>query len=240
MIMVVLVAAVPLLVYTQEFPEQEELDLESTKMGESSTQDIVAVIPKDKLLPRLESEWLSQYDSLEEFESIQSTIKSYVTTELPNNGWNQAMVKEQIVIQNFDTIIGKRGHGHEIVALFVAKQKILGVYDASDEVKKYHKWSAAQTTIPTTLNKIDQRIGELVGNDTIHLVPAAVEAYNNMAAHGAIPHDLREMDISYWAMITNMSICSYDPTCDPETIQRLHANTAGMSENDIVSNSTML
>ena len=72
------------------------------------------------------------------------------------------------------------------------------------------------------MTEIDQRISEIAGDNSTQQVSAVVETYNNMAAHGAVPHDLHELDVDYWLMVTNTSICSYADNCEPEEIQKRH------------------
>lgn len=181
-----------------------------------------AKIPDDALIERTYDNWISQYKNNDEFEKTQTTVKEYVIANLPNNGWNQVMQKEQIRIQNFDTIIGKRGYDNEIVALFVAKQKALGTYDPSDAVSKYHEWVSQQVTVPKTVEDIDSRLTEIVDEKNIQLVSDFVTSYNNMAEHGNVPRELIESDLNYWVMTGHLAVCSYDPSCNSSELRSLY------------------
>ncbi|MGI9567813.1 MAG: hypothetical protein ACR2LL_12485 [Nitrosopumilus sp.] len=191
-------------------------------MNLAEAQNTSDKIPDDKLMERTGDNWKAQYKNDAEFEASQNTLKTYVAAELPDNGWNQAMVKDQIRIQNFDTIIEKRGFGHEIVALVVAKEQILGTYDSSDAVAQYHEWVTTQTNIPKTVEEIDQRLSEIVDTNSMKLVPHLVETYNDMAEHGNVPKELIEKDVNFWIMTGNVAVCSYDEECNEEELKELH------------------
>jgi hypothetical protein len=174
-------------------------------------------IPDSELVDRMGDKWKNQYKNDEEFNNSRAEIIAYVTGDHPDNKWNKIMVKEHIRIQNFETLIDNRGHGLELVSLFAAKEKLLGTYSPSDQVKKYHDWTASQYEIPTTVDAIDERIHEIIG-DRKYMPHAkqAVNAYNNMAEHGSVPMKLSNIDDAYWLKIAHVAVCKYDNSCDAE------------------------
>ena len=181
----------------------------------SVAQDKVYDKLPDILMERSEEKWLDQYESKSEFHKSRNAIKAYATDSHPDNEWNRIMVKENIHVDNFDTIIGKKGHGLELVSLFAAKEKLQGTYNPSDQVKKYHDWASAQYEIPNTVAAINERINEIVGDKKyIHLAKQAVKSYENMAEHGNVPHELIETDLDYWAQINAIAVCEKIVSCD--------------------------
>ena len=116
-------------------------------------------IPEQKLISRTDV-WKSKYKSDAEYEISNSELISYVTRELPDNKWNKVMVKEHIKIRNFETIIGERAMGPEIVALSVQKQKLQDKYDESQPVQKYHDWLLIQYSVSDNVSDIDGKLLE--------------------------------------------------------------------------------
>ena len=176
-------------------------------------------ISTNKIIKRIGEKWQSHYSNQEEFEKAQSEIESYVSADLPKNGWNKKMVKEQIKQHNFESIIGKRGIGHELVSLFVAKQKINGEYDATAPVAKYHEWASATYPAPDTKREINKRISYIVGDAELKtFAKMMVKSLNTMAQHGNVPTALIETDSHYWMNITGAAVCMYEPDCDSDIL----------------------
>jgi len=179
-------------------------------------------IPEDKLIQRLDNEWKSQYKSKEQFEIAQYSIEQYVNYELPQNGWNQAMQKENIRIHNFDTLIGKQGQSLEIVVLVVAKQQLQGNYHPSEPVEKFHNWISESYDTPTTVEAIDQRLQEIIGDVKYEKLSEKVtKSFNNMVKHGNVPTELLDSDVNYWITVANISICEYDVNCNPNQLRTI-------------------
>jgi hypothetical protein len=170
-------------------------------------------IPDDKLLERTTEEWRDKYSSTREFVIREGAIREYVNADLPNNGWNQVMVKENIKVHNFDTIIGKVGYGHELVALYAAKERILDTYEVTEPVRKFHDWVLSKYDTPTTTEEIDSRITSIVSETYLHLLPENVASFNNMANHGGVPPELVEKDTEYWIMVAER--------CDHDSMQKI-------------------
>jgi len=172
-------------------------------------------VPDSELLDRLGDKWTSQYTNVDEFERTQKGMKSYVNGIYQNNGWNQALVKEHIKIQNFETIIGNIGNGHEIVSLVVEKNKIQGKYDPSEPVKKFHEWISTQYSTPNTVQEIDERLLKIVGEQKfVNLAKKVAKHFDNMAEHGSVPTKLMNLDADYWITVANRSMCGYNPDCN--------------------------
>ena len=190
--------------------------------NENASDTVADKIPYDKLMDRTYDKWNNQYQSIDEFNKVEFNVRAYVNADQQQNGWNQAMVKEMKRVYNFDTIIGKSGYGHEIVSLFVAKEKTLGTYDVSDAVSKYHDWASLQYDIPTTLVEIDARILEII-EDTkfMHLAEQVVESYNNRAEHGSVLPELILQDSGFWTKQRELTLCSYLEYCDVEKLRLL-------------------
>lgn len=191
---------------------------------EAEQEKTPSKIPNEELMERAYEQWKGQYKNAEEFTIRQNAINEYVNADLPNNGWNQFMVKENIIIHNFDTLIGKVGYGHELVALYAAKDQMLGVYTATEPVMKFHEWLLTKYSVPATVEEIDARVVSIVSEKYMHLVPQYVASFNNMANQGNVPPELVEQDAKYWIMVANVAVCQYDANCDRDGIQGIFNN----------------
>ncbi|MBI5145910.1 MAG: hypothetical protein HZA84_01680 [Thaumarchaeota archaeon] len=191
-------------------------------------------IPDGKLLERTADKWHGQYKNVEEFTVRQNAIREYVTADLQNNGWNQFMVKENIRIHNFDTMIGKVGYGHELVALYAAKDRMLGIYDVTEPVAKFHDWLLSKYAIPATVEEIDARITTIVSDNYLHLAPQDVSAFNDMANQGNVPPQLVEQDPEYWIMVANVAVCQYAENCDHEGMKKIFDNELYRTQNTLI------
>lgn len=176
-------------------------------------------IPVNKIIKRVSAKWQSYYSSPEAFDKAQSEIEAYVNADLPKNGWNKKMVKEQIKQHNFESITGKKGHGHELVSLFVAKQQINGKYDESGPILRYHEWVNSLYPPPDTKNEINERIIEIVGSkDLVVLAKKMMRSLNTMAQHGNVPSELSDLDPQYWMAVTGAAVCMYESDCDSDAL----------------------
>ncbi len=176
-------------------------------------------ISTNKLIKRIGEKWQSYYSTQEEFDAAQSEIEAYVDADLPKNEWNKKMVKEQIKQHNFESIIGKKGHGHELVSLYVAKQKMNGNYNATEPVTKYHKWATQKYPSPDTKKQINERILDIVGDKNLEVfTKKMVRSLNTMAQHGNVPPELSGNDPHYWMSITGAAVCMYESDCDSESM----------------------
>lgn len=192
-------------------------------------------IPDTELLKRYGSEWASQYESVEKFEENQKGVESYVNDQHQNNGWNQAMVKAYKKIHNFETIIGKVGHGHEITLLVAEKHKLQGDYNPPEQVRKYHEWIAKQYSTPNTIQEIDDKLVSIMGDQKfIKLSEKIAEQFDNLAKHGNVPNELIQQDVEYWVTVVNVSVCQYDKNCDLSTMQKILENESHRTKNIIV------
>ncbi len=171
-------------------------------------------IPKDVLLERDFEKWNTKYVNEDQFHVKQESIKSYTRADFPQNGWNQYMQKAATIIHNFETINGNIGTGYELTGLFAAKDRLSGVYDASEPVSKLHDWTIDKYNIPTSIDQIDERIETIVPEKHLHLVAEYVSTFNGMADHGSVPDELHDQDADYWIMIRNVSLCGYVEDCD--------------------------
>ena len=146
-------------------------------------------------------------------------LVAYVNAELPDNKWNKDMVKSQIRINNFDTIIENPGYGHELVALVAEKMQLGGKYGPSEPVKRYHEWAKSKHDIPHAEKMIDGRIAQITGDKKYdELVNSVYEEYNKMAEYGNVPSELLDSDIKYWTGITSDKICEFDDACNADNV----------------------
>lgn len=149
-------------------------------------------------------------------------LKSYVNADNPDFKWNEVTKKQHIIINNFDTLIGNPGHGHELVALVAEKKQLNGNYNPSEPVRKYHEWAKSQYDIPDTKKEIKNRIIEITGDEKYNrLVKQVYKAYNTMVSYGNVPEELFESDARYWLLISGIAVCRDTQDCDVKGLEEL-------------------
>lgn len=199
----------------QQIPGGESSTEPTTANENAPAPSIPDIIPRDALLQRTVDEWVSQYDSKDDFVKSRAEITAYVTGDHPDHPWNDSVVADHIVIQNFETLLGKRAVGPEIVALLAQKQILQGTYSPSDPVQKYHDWLFTKNAVPATSDAVESRLSEITGNGKIYALATQVAAaYHNMADHGSVPTELLEKDRQYWSDVVSISLCDYSTECD--------------------------
>lgn len=196
--------------YQQELSEMRQKTLDENK------------IYGLKLVERYGEKWEEQFLSKKAFEDMMFSLKAYASADMPENGWNGAMVAEHIKIHNFDTIIEKTGFGHEIVSLVVAKQKLQQQYNQTGPVAKFHDWLDEKYPAPDSARKIDQRLGEIISAPGfVRFATSLTESFNTLAQHGNVPGELFDGDSAYWNAIVNIAMCKYSAGCDKESLQEI-------------------
>ena len=194
--------------YQKELAEMKQKTLRENKIYDS------------KLVDRYGETWEDQFLNKETFDDMMFSLKTYATADLPESGWNDAMVAEHIKIHNFDTIIEKTGFGHEIVSLVVAKQKLQKQYNQTGPVEKFHEWLDEKHPAPDSVEKIDKRLSEIISAPGfVGFATALTESFNTLAQHGNVPDELFDRDSAYWNVIANIAMCKYSPGCDEESLQ---------------------
>ena len=178
-------------------------------------------IPDDVLLDRKDSEWTSQKLDDHKFESKQNAIKSYVTSEIEKNGWNEAMRKTALITHNFDVMSGKAGNGFELVALTKALNKAHGTYTATEPEKRFHDWIATMYVIPNKTRDIDVRIDEIKDELGPDLVTQTVAAFDEQARHGNVPRDLVDNDTPFWLITAGIALCDHNPDCNSDYLKKI-------------------
>ena len=140
-----------------------------------------------------------------------------MTGDRQDNPWNDAVVADHVVIQNFETLLGKKAVGPEIVALLAQKQILEGTYAPSDPVRRYHDWLFTKHAVPATAGAVESRLSEITGGGKIRaLATQMAAAYHDMADHGSVPTELLEEDREYWSDVLSISMCGYRSGCDVE------------------------
>jgi len=183
-------------------------------------------IPDSEMLDRLESKWLSKYDSSEQFERTQNAITIFVNANHQENGINQENVKNHIKIQNFDTITDSAGSGHEIVLLVAQLEKLQGKYNPGEPVLKFHEWLATKYTVPETKSEVSDRILEIVGDRKfVNLAEKSAQSFNALADNASVPTELFDEDPQYWATLLNITVCDANPECNADAIRNSYVPT---------------
>lgn len=203
----------------------------ATANENAAAPSIPDIIPRDALLPRTADAWVSQYDSKDDFVKSRAAMTEYVTRD-SDHPWNDAIIADHIVIQNFETLLGKRAVGPEIVALLAQKQVLQGTYSPSDPVREYHDWLFTKHAVPWTLDDVESRLSEITGGGKIYeLAPQMAAAYHDMADHGSVPTELLENDREYWSDVLSISMCGYNAECDvAEKRASINANKSVTAE----------
>lgn len=195
--------------------QQDLSDLRQTTLSEGDIYD-------DELIERYGEKWEAQFSSPQEFREMMRALMTYTIAEMPDNGWNKAMVLAHTKIHNFDTIIEKTGFGHEITSLIAAKQRLLDQYNHTEPVKRFHSWLAEKYPAPDSVEGIDQRLTEIISEpDFIRFAPDLAGAFNTLALHGNVPDELLEHDSDYWILVASISSCGYSQGCDVASLQEI-------------------
>ncbi|MXZ93003.1 MAG: hypothetical protein F4W68_04685 [Cenarchaeum sp. SB0661_bin_35] len=183
----------------------------------SAQVDVQQTLIPNYLLPRNPSVWVpGQFDTVETLELDMESIRAYVTADLKQNGWNQAMQVNYLKVINFDTIIGKGGSSYEAAVLVVAKERLSGMETVTNEaVQKYRDWLLDEYQYPGTIAAIDGEMRMLAGHvPNYEAIMGEITAHlDDMAAHGEPPLDLKRSDLDYWGSVFRESTCEYTDNC---------------------------
>ena len=198
---------------------QDLSDLRQNTLSEGDIYD-------DELIERYGEKWEAQFSSTKEFRDMMYALREYTLMDVQDDtGWNKEMVVMHTKIHNFDTIIEKTGFGHEIVSLVVAKQKLLGLYNHTEPVEKFHDWLNQKYPAPDSITEIDQRLAEIISEPGfIVFAPNLADAFNTLAAHGNVPTELFETDSKYWNLIVSIASCEYSPGCNVASLEEILAD----------------
>ncbi len=157
----------------------------------------------------IEREWATS----EKERNAHDAFIAYVKHDMPDNGWNKDILKQNIKLYNLETEIGRDVDGYELVALVAQKNKIFGSYFPTHAEKKLHDWALSQYKIPTTLEGIQERFREIVGNGNEDRSLAIVNILNHMANHGNVGGVVHASDPKFWSNVGVTSLCNYITVC---------------------------
>jgi len=139
---------------------------------------------------------------------------SYVTYDIPDNGWNKVMLKENIRNYNIETKIGHNIDGYEIVALVTQKEIMSGKYNPSKAQAKLHQWISTQSyNVPQSISEIDDRLEDIVGKNHIGLVKQLVMSINKMTDFGNVGEEIHSKAPEFWNKVGNLALCDFIPDC---------------------------
>ncbi len=151
----------------------------------------------DELLDREFSNWESQYKNAEDFDAKTKSIKAYTSMVDRANGWNKVMIKEQIVLNNFDTRMNEVGASMQTMLVDIEQQKRNGTYQPTDAERRYHDWAATKYPNP------------IASDVNPEVVTKIVDSHNNIANHGNVPIELHLQDDSFWTETNHNAACNY-------------------------------
>jgi hypothetical protein len=204
-----------------------------------ATSNTTTTIPDDKLLKRNWSDWKDQYNTEDEFNTLENNTQWYLDTLKNNpslsNPMNDAIAKDLTVIHNFHTMIHKKAdYGQEVLALVVAKQRMNNAYSVTDEpVKRLHDWLISKYAVPSSVAEIDKRLQDMEYSKYAPLVSQVIGAYDDAAKNGVVPYDLYSQDRSYWGHVSFLSFCQLDVNCSfGKTNNNNNANTTTTAAKD--------
>lgn len=177
-------------------------------------------LPTSELLDVQGEYWVSYFGDQHTLESVMKVWKEHVST-LQGHEYNKQLRDIFIATNNFDVFANKALNHGEITLLVTAKQNLNGEYvvpDAGGE--KYHAWLKTKYYIPDTIEDIDQRLAEIVGNDMVPLT-ASLAYYKTLQADlGIVPLELRDTDTEWWVMYADLQVCKVDPVCNVKIRQQ--------------------
>ncbi|MDE2588455.1 MAG: hypothetical protein KGL95_02160, partial [Patescibacteria group bacterium] len=96
----------------------------------------------------------------------------------------------------------------------VSKQKLEGDYNPTEPVKRFDDWIVSQHNVPNTVQQIDQRLLEILGNSKYdNLAEQYLDAVHESATYGNVPNNLFDTDPAYWLKTSIMASCDADSSC---------------------------
>ena len=178
-------------------------------------------VPTSEILDRLDEQWVEQYDDSDHFETTEDAIHTFINRNVEDeNDWDSTNAMLHLEIQNFETIIGVVGHGHELTLHVAELAKLQGKYDPSEPVSKYHEWLATMYDVPKTEKEITASLVKILGDEKyIELAVRHAENFDRLAGNGSPPIDLIMTDVQYWIFIANVANCDLAPDCDADALR---------------------
>ncbi len=79
----------------------------------------------------------------------------------------------------------------------------------------------ANNPAPESVEGIDKKLANIVGDKYEKLTSKVVDNFNNMAMHGNVPSDLFDSEVEYWIMIANQAVCEYDENCNVQDLRNV-------------------
>ena len=184
----------------------ERLAEEAIQTGNVTTSEI---------LERLGEGWIEKYDNMEHFETSERAIRAYIDRNLDADGPDSQNALLHLKVQNFETITGSVGAGHEVALLVAEYEKLRGTYEPSDPVRRYHEWIDPQYETPESQKEIQARLVKLVGDEKfLDLAFGHAESFDGLAENGSVPVELVNTDMQYWIFVANVAQCESRPDCD--------------------------
>lgn len=176
-------------------------------------------LPNNSVVERTFENWSDQYENAEKFDSTTRETVEYLTMDM-EDGWQSDVRDAALKSYNLESMIGKRGAVDELVSLLSSREQVLGTHTTSEAESKYHAWMQTQFDNPKTLDEIDNRINEIIGDIDYKLVIEAYEARNFQASLGAVPEQLIRSDAPFWVKQMTLAGCSYMEGCDVDEFRK--------------------
>jgi hypothetical protein len=200
------------------FEEIEEAEAKIEEFKQKALKD--NKIPTSEILEKVGDHWLAKYEDAEHFEKSENAIKGFINKHIDSDGWNGENTLNHLKIQNFETITGSVGSGHEITLLVAEQEKLQGQYEPSEPVRKYHEWIATQYEIPETKVEIREKMVVILGSEEyLDLAKDLANSFNELADNGSVPNELVISDASYWIFVANVANCETISECNADDLR---------------------
>ena len=158
-------------------------------------------ISEDELMERSEDVWKQKYDTDEEFFNAKNGMFHFVNNTHADNDWNRQVLKNQIIIYNFETKSGLIDSAMNTLLTDVQAQKGSGEYSPTEPERKFHEWAADQFPNPVPIEAKDKHLSKVI------------RALNSNANYGNVPADLFDSDLDYWLSVSSDKICDEYAEC---------------------------
>ena len=207
--------------FADDFAQTERIEQYEEKIERLAEEAVqTGNVTTLEILERLGDRWIDKYDNIEHFETSERIMHAYLSRNLNASSWNAQNALNHLKIQNFETITNSVGSGHEITLLAAEYEKLLGIYEPSDPVRRYHDWLALQYNTPESQKEIQTRLVKLIGDEKfLSLAFNHAASFNRLAENGNVPIELFSSDEDYWIFTSNISVCSHRQDCDVEALK---------------------
>lgn len=159
---------------------------------------------------------------------------AFAEHDMPDNKWNEQMLKENIKNYNIETKIGHDVDGYALVALDVQQQKLQNTYNPSLAQEKLHEYLLSVYDVPDTKKDIKASVIEITGQTHYGHGKQLADSLNRMADMGIVSNDVHEKDVEFWNNIAVLSYCDLSNECPAAMVATINNEVNDISTASII------